>query len=149
MPKVEKSVVVMRPLEDVRNFLTPPTNLPLWLVGNESVEKVTPVTAAGGGEAWTYAWTYRMFGLLLSGFGRCFTDPEGRVVTFCTEGDIGSNWCLTLSEQEGAGTRIDLSVDYNVPIRLGGKVSEILLKSKNETVAQESLENIRKNLEIS
>lgn len=136
MPTVEKSIVVPRSLEKVRDFLATPTNLPLWLVGNESVSDVTPVTVAGGGEVWTYAWAYRMFGILLSGLGRCFTDPEGKVVTFCTEGDIGSNWCLTLSENGTTETRIVLHVEYNIPARLGGKVSELLLKGANETATQ-------------
>ena len=146
MPTVEKSIIVKRSLKEVRDFLATPAKLPLWLVGNESVSDITPVIVAGGGKVWTYAWEYRMFGILLSGLGRCFTDPEGKVVTFCTDGDIGSNWRLTLSENGATETRIELHVEYNIPTRLGGKVSELLLKGANETAAQESLENIRKKL---
>jgi len=142
MPKINKSININAPVEKVFAYITDPMNILEWLVG---VVEVTDVTGSGAGQH--YQWKYNMLGVPLRGETtvREHVPNERRV----TEGRGGatSRWTLTLAPHEG-GTKLDLEIDYTIPVPVLGKLAEQLVLKRNQREADLSMENIKERMEF-
>jgi carbon monoxide dehydrogenase subunit G len=141
MARVEKSITVDAPLERVFAYLKDPMSNLEWLPG---MIKVTKVSGEGVGAR--FRWVYRMAGIALEGESTALEFvPNERFVTGSKSG-ILSTWTWDFAPKDG-GTRIDLTVDYAVPIPVLGKLAEAVVVKQNERVLDTALENIRSRME--
>jgi uncharacterized membrane protein len=140
MAKVEKSATIDAPLERVFAYLKDPMSNLEWLPGMMEVTKVS-----GEGVGARFRWVYKMAGLALEGESTALEFvPNKRFVTESKSG-IVSTWNWDFAPNDG-GTRIDLTVDYVVPIPVLGKLAEAVVVKQNERVLDTALENIRSRM---
>jgi uncharacterized membrane protein len=141
MARVEKSVTVDAPVARVFAYLKDPMSNLDWLPGMMEVTKVS-----GEGVSARFRWVYRMAGIALQGESTALEFvPNERFVTESKSG-IVSIWNWDFAQKDG-GTRIDLMVDYVVPIPVLGKLAEAVVVRQNERVLDTALENIRSRME--
>lgn len=141
MARVEKSVTVDAPVERVFAYLRDPMSNLEWLPGMMEVTKVS-----GEGVGARFRWVYRMAGIALEGESTALEFvPNERFVTESKSGILSTwNWDFA---PDGGGTKIDLTVDYVVPIPVLGKLAEAVVVRQNERVLDTALENIRSRME--
>jgi uncharacterized protein YndB with AHSA1/START domain len=140
MERIEKSVVIDAPVEKVFAYLNDPTNALEWSPGHVDVRNLT----------WEenkrhFEWTYKMAGLLLRG-ETTDTFELNRQIFSETKGGGVSTWLWTFEPHDG-GTKLDLVVEYAIPIPVLGKVAEALVLRHNERDADLSLANIKDKME--
>lgn len=141
MAKVAKSVTIDAPVEHVFAYLRDPTSNLEWLPGMMEVTRVS-----GEGVGARFSWVYRMAGITLEGESTALEFvPNERFVTE-SKSSIISTWTWDFASKDG-GTRIDLVVDYVVPIPVLGKLAEALVVKQNEHVLDTALEKIRSRME--
>jgi uncharacterized membrane protein len=139
--KVEKSAHVDAPVERVFAYLRDPMSNLKWLPGMMEVTKVS-----GEGVGARFRWVYRMAGIAVEGESTALEFvPNERFVTESRSG-ILSTWTWDFAPKDG-GTKIDLTVDYVVPIPVLGKLAEAVVVKQNERVLDTALENIRSRME--
>ncbi|MFN2290822.1 MAG: SRPBCC family protein [Anaerolineae bacterium] len=141
MARVKKNTIIDAPLERVFAYLKDPMSNLEWLPGMMEVTKVS-----GEGVGARFRWVYKMAGLALEGESTALEFvPNKRFVTESKSG-IVSTWNWDFAPNDG-GTRIDLTVDYVVPIPVLGKLAEAVVVKQNERVLDTALENIRSRME--
>jgi carbon monoxide dehydrogenase subunit G len=142
MPKLNNSINISAPVEKVFAYVTDPTTGPEWLVG---WTEVTDVTGSGVGQH--YHWKYSMLGVPLRGETTVSEQvPNERSVTD-SKGGITSTFTFTFAPHEG-GTKLDVEIDYSIPVPVLGKLAEQLVLKRNQREAQMSMENIKERMEV-
>jgi uncharacterized protein YndB with AHSA1/START domain len=142
MSIINNSTNISAPVEKVFAYVTDPTNLPEWFVG---LTEVTDVTGPGVGQH--YHWKYSMIGIPLHGETTVAERvPNERSVTD-SKGGITSKLTFTFAPHEG-GTKLDLEIDYTIPVPVLGKLAEQLVFKRNQREAAMSMENIKERLEV-
>jgi uncharacterized protein YndB with AHSA1/START domain len=142
MPKLNNSINISAPVEKVFAYVTDPLATPEWLVG---ATEVTDVTGSGVGQH--YHWKYNMLGVPLRGETTVSEHvPNERRVTE-GKGGVTSTWTFTFAPHEG-GTKLDLELDYTIPVPVLGKLAEQLVLKRNQREADLSMQNIKERLEV-
>jgi len=72
--------------------------------------------------------------------------PNEREVTD-SKGGITSTFTFTFAPHEG-GTKLDLEIDYTIPVPVLGKLAEQLVLKRNQREAALSMQNIKERLEV-
>ena len=141
MERVEKSITIDAPVEKVFAYLRDPmSNLEIM----PSMVQVSQV--AGEGVGAEFRWVYRMAGMNLEGKSTVLEFvPDERFVTK-SQGGIESTWIWDFAPDNG-GTRIDLAVEYTVPIPVLGRLAESLVVRQNERELETTLANIKERVE--
>ena len=141
MQRVEKSITIDAPVEKVFAYLRDPmSNLEIM----PSMVQVSQV--AGEGVGAEFRWVYRMAGMNLEGKSTVLEFvPDERFVTK-SQGGIESTWIWDFAPDNG-GTRIDLAVEYTVPIPVLGRLAESLVVRQNERELETTLANIKERVE--
>jgi len=141
MAIINTSINIQAPVEEVFAYVTDPMNLPEWLVG---LVEVKDVTGAGVGQR--HHWTYNMIGMPLRGETTISEHvPNERWVTD-GKGGITSSFAFTFAPHE-SGTKLDLSIDYTIPVPVLGKLAEKLVLKRHQRDADASMENLKERLE--
>ena len=137
MAKVEKSITVNAPVEQVFAYVENPMNQLEYL---PSIVEVKDVTGQGVGAH--YRWTYKMTGLRFEGESMLneYIPNERMVVE--TKGGIASTWSWTFTPEDG-GTKVHLTVEYTIPVPVLGKLGEALVLKQNEREAGQAMANIK------
>ena len=100
----------------------------------------------GSGVGQHYHWKYNMLGVPLRGETTVSEHvPNERRVTE-SKGGATSRWTLTFAPHEG-GTKLDLEIDYTIPVPVLGKLAENLVLKRNQREADLSMENIKERME--
>jgi carbon monoxide dehydrogenase subunit G len=142
MSTINKSINIGAPVEKVFAYVTDPMNTLEWLVGTT---EVTDVTGSGVGQH--YHWKYNMLGVPLRGESTVSEQvPNERRVTQ-GKGGVTSTWTFTFAPHEG-GTKLDLELDYTIPVPVLGKLAEQLVLKRNQREADLSMENIKQRMEV-
>jgi uncharacterized membrane protein len=140
--KVQQTILINAPVEEVFAFVENPSNLPdLW----PSLERITHVERQPNG--WYSAnYVYRIAGMRFEGH----TDlieyvPNQRIITRSKAGVEGTlGWIF---QSEGGGTRLTIEADYTASVPVVGKIAEALLVRQHEQEAKILLANIKAKLE--
>jgi uncharacterized membrane protein len=141
MPKVHKSIDIKAPVKKVFSYLEDPRNEPDWMV---SLMDVTNVEGKGVGTH--FNWSYKMAGMRLNGEAERVEDiPEKRIVDK-TKGGVESTWVFNFSSH-GDTTTLDMDIDYSIPVPVIGKMAERLILKRNERESEQSILNIKENIE--
>ena len=141
MAKIEKSITINAPVEEVFAYVDDPMSQLEYLPSMVEVKDVT-----GQGVGAHYRWTFKMAGLRFEGETTMteYTPNERMVVQ--SKGGIVSTWNWTFTPEDG-GTKINLTVEYTVPIPVLGKLGEALVLKQNEREADQAMANIKAKLE--
>lgn len=142
MLKVVKSIHVEAPTQAVFTYVADSARNPEWI---PSLLDVRDVKGQGLGK--TYDWTYQMAGVNLTGTSEIVAWEEGALVVSQSSGSVTSSWRHQI-EPEGDGTRYTLTVTYEIPAKLGGALSEALLRRRNEREADLAVHNLKDHVEL-
>ena len=142
MPKINNSINISAPVEKVFAYVTDPLANLEWLVGTT---EVTDVTGSGIGQH--FQWKYNMLGVPLRGESTVSEHVPNERRVAQTKGGVTSTWAFTLAPHEG-GTKLDLELDYTIPVPVLGKLAEKLVLKRNQREADLSMENIKQRLEV-
>ena len=112
-----------------------------WL---PSMMEVRDVTGKGVGSH--FQWTYKMAGMRFQGETTVTEHvPDQRIVVE-SKGGIVSTWTWTF-EPHDEGTKLNLDIEYTVPVPVLGKLAEALVLKQNEREADLAMANIRAKME--
>ncbi|MDH3727906.1 MAG: SRPBCC family protein [Myxococcales bacterium] len=141
MPKISNSINISAPVEKVFGYVSDPMSALEWFVGMTEVKDVT-----GSGVGQHYQWKYTMIGVPLQGETTVIEHvPNERLVSE-GKGGIPSTFTFTFAPHE-VGTRLDMEIDYTIPVPVLGKLAEKLVFKRNQREAAMSMENIKERLE--
>ena len=141
MAKVVRDVFIKAPIEKVFSYISEPKNELEWL---PSITDVRDFVGEGVGKKWK--WSYKMFGISFKGNSELVEQVENEKYVYKTMGGIKSTWTFSV-KKEGDGTRLNLDVEYTIPIPVLGKVAEKLALAQNEKEADLAISNIKSRLE--
>jgi len=141
MARLEKSATINAPVEKVFAFIDDPIKQMEWLPSIMEVKDVT-----GQGVGCHYRWTYKMVGLRLNGESTITEHIPNKRLVEQSKGGIVSTWTWSF-EPNNSGTKIDLVVEYTVPIPVLGKLAEKLILKQNDQEAELALANIKLMME--
>jgi carbon monoxide dehydrogenase subunit G len=141
MAKIEKSITINAPVEEVFAYVDDPMSQLEYLPSMVEVKDVT-----GQGVGAHFRWTYKMAGLRFEGETTMtgYTPNERMVVQ--SKGGIVSTWNWTFTPEDG-GTKINLTVEYTIPVPVLGKLGEALILKQNERETGQAMANIKAKLE--
>jgi uncharacterized protein YndB with AHSA1/START domain len=142
MAKLEREVIINAPVEKVFQFVATPENFPeVW----PSMVDVTDVEALPGG-GHKFSWVYKMAGVKLNGESETVEYEENRRMVSETKGGIQSRFVWNFST-EGDGTKLQVDIEYTVPVPVAGKLAEGVVAKMNEREATTLVSNIKDRLE--
>jgi len=141
MAKVERSITINAPVEKVFAYISNPANEMEWLPSITDIRDIT-----GQGVGLRYGYTYKMLGLPFKGESEVIEyTPNQRYVTKGS-GGIQSTWTWTFNPEAG-GTRVDVVVEFTIPVPVLGKVGERLALGQVEREADMAAANIKARME--
>ncbi|NIO03735.1 MAG: hypothetical protein GTN74_03725 [Proteobacteria bacterium] len=141
MIKLERSITINAPLENVFAYVEDPELDLEWLPGLMEVWDVK-----GRGVETHYRWAYKMAGLRLEGEGAITEYIRNQRIVAQTKGGVVSNWTWNFEPHEG-GTKVNLSMEYTVPVPVLGKLAEALILKQNERELDLAMTNIKARIE--
>jgi uncharacterized membrane protein len=138
---VERSITINAPVEKVFSYIEDPTNELEWIPSLVEVEDVT-----GQGAEIHFRWAYKMAGIRLEGESTNTEYIPNKRIATQSKGGIVSTWTLTF-EPHDSGTKLNLVVEYTIPVPVLGKLAEALVLRQNEREADLALANIKDRME--
>jgi len=141
MLTINNSIHINAPVEKVFAYVTDPMSLLEWFVG---MTGVTDVSGSGVGQQ--SRWTYSMIGIPFSGESKLTEYVPNQRSVSKQEGGITSIITWTFAPHEG-GTKLDMHIDYTIPVPVLGKLAEKVVFKRNQREAQMSMENIKGTME--
>ena len=141
MAKVEKSISINAPVAKVFAYVGDPRTAPEFV---PSIVEVKDVTGEGVGQY--YRWTYKMIGMRFQGESTITEYVPDTKVVHKSKGGIASTWTWTF-EPENGGTKVNLTVEYTIPVPVLGKFAEMLVLRQNEREADLGMASLKARLE--
>ena len=141
MAKVERSITIDAPVEKVFSYISNPNN---ELESIPSITDIRDVTGEGLGRKW--GWTYKMVGFSLKGESEVIEYIPNQRLVHKSKGGIESTWTYTFNPENG-GTRLNVVVEYKIPIPVLGKVGERMVLNRTEREADLAMTNTKESLE--
>jgi uncharacterized membrane protein len=142
MAKIQKSVTINAPVQKVFDFMADPRNLPEVWPSMVEVKDVKPSSAGG----FNFGWTYKMAGVRIEGASETIEFIANKHnVTVSTKG-IQSKFTWDYKSGPG-GTKLDVQVEYTVPIPVLGKLAESFIIKQNDHESDALLANLKARME--
>jgi carbon monoxide dehydrogenase subunit G len=141
MAKVERSIIVNAPVEKVFSYISDPNN---ELDSIPSITDIRDIKGEGVGQKW--GWSYKMVGFSLKGESEVTEHIPNQRFVHKSKGGIQSTWTYTFSPENG-GTKLNVVVEYTIPIPVLGKVGERMVLNRTEREADLAMTNIKEKLE--
>ena len=138
MARVEKEVIVNAPVEKVFSYISEPNNLlEFW----PSLVEIKDVQSLPNG-GYSARWVYKMAGMRFDGTGEYTQVIPNHWIIIETKGGVSSTITWTFRSVQD-GTRVNLTVEYRVPIPLLGKLAEAIIVMMNEQEGDLMMANLR------
>jgi carbon monoxide dehydrogenase subunit G len=118
MQPVTASTIISNTPEAVLGYIADVRNRTFFL---PSLKAVSNIQGDPAGANTTWSWTWTLLGVEFKGTGHSTEYQPGQVYSFKTEGAIESTWTYRV-KPEGAGTRLSINVEYQVPDNLVSKI---------------------------
>ncbi len=141
MVKAEGSVVINAPAEKVFGLLIDSERLPEWM---PLLIDVSDIQGEGVGK--TFKWNYKFIGIKFQGKSEIVEEVTNRKSVFKSTAGIESVWTWDLA-QEGNGTKVDLVVEYTIPVPVLGKFAEPFVVKQGMKDIKHILETFKHLLE--
>jgi len=144
MAKIQKSLQISAPIEQVFDYPLDPDNLPeIW----PSLVEVKDIQRTPDGELSSYKWTYKMARMRFEGTTEITESIPNQRAVSKDSGGIQGTRIMTFESQEG-GTLLTVDVEYIIPIPLVGKLADPFILRQNENEADTFLANLKARMEI-
>jgi len=138
MITIGEAVTISVPLEKIFNYISTPNNLPkFW----PSLMEVTDVQSLPKG-GYKARYAYKMAGIHFKGTGEYTEIVPNKSLVIVTKGGISSVLTWIFRSQANR-TRVTLTVNYEIPVPLLGKLAEAVIKKMNEGELTSMLANLR------
>ena len=141
MEAIRKSIEIRTSTNQVFAYLADPRNDPEWVPSLMEVRNIS-----GSGVELRYEWTYKMVGFKLDGETRTLEQVPNERIVMTTHGGVDSKWIYALTPT-AEGTRFDLSVEYEIPLPVLGKLAEKLVARANERELGVAIQNVKDQCE--
>jgi carbon monoxide dehydrogenase subunit G len=141
MATIANSIHIEAPVDNVFAYVTDPMKLVEWMVGIMEVKDVT-----GSGVGQHYHWKYKMVGIPLQGESTISEHVPNERSVVDSKGGATSHFTFTFAPDEG-GTKLDLDIDYTIPLPVLGKPAEKLVLNRNRREIEMSMENVKERME--
>ena len=141
MEAIRKSIEIRATADQVFTYLANPENDPEWVPSLMEVRNIS-----GSGSEMRYDWTYKMVGFKLDGETRTVEHVPSERLVVTTHGGVDSKWTYQLTPT-AEGTRFDLSVEYEIPLPVLGKLAEKLVARANEREVEVAIQNAKDQCE--
>ena len=142
MVRIERNILINAPVEKVFAYHSDPKNSPEYWPSFQEVKDIESLPNGGN----KYNWVYKMAGIRLNGSTTTTEFEENKLLSIKSEGGIDSTFSYTY-QTEGDGTRLNLVVEYTVPIPVLGKLAESFILKMNEREADTVMANLKGLLE--
>ena len=141
MARVKKTITINAPVEQVFEYMDEVTNLPeIW---PSMVEVSDIVRLPNGGKK--YRWVYKMAGIRFEGTSEDIEYAVNERVVSKTSG-IESTFTWTYGSENG-GTKLNVEIEYVVPVPVLGRLAEAVIVKLNENEADVLLANLKARME--
>ncbi len=138
MVTIGEAVIINAPVGKIFDYISTPNNLPeFW----PSLVEVTDIKSLPKG-GYKARYVYKMAGMHFRGTGEYTEIVPNKSLVIMTQGGINSVLTWTFRSQ-GNITRVGLTVNYEIPIPLLGKLAEVVVKKMNERELTFMLANLR------
>jgi uncharacterized membrane protein len=141
MVKAEANIIINAPVEKVYGLLIDSEKLPEWM---PLLVEVHDVQGKGVGQK--YKWTYKFMGIKFEGANEVTEQVENQKTVIKSKAGIDSIWTWNFTE-EGGGTKVDVLVEYTIPIPVLGKFAENFVVKQGSRDVKHALETLKHMLE--
>ena len=138
MAKIDKEVWVNAPIEKIFDYINEPSNLPEFWPSLIEIKDVQSLPNGG----YSARWVYKMAGMRFEGTGEYTQIIPNQWFVIKTKGGIRSTIIWTFRSKENR-TRVTLTIEYNIPIPLFGKLAEAIIVKMNEQEADLMMAHLR------
>lgn len=139
MSRVAKSITVNAPPEVVMEYIADVRNHPAFIGPLKSVDDVEGDPREPG-TSWT--WKFVMAGVELVGDAETVSYEPARGFSYRTTSGALSTFVYRAAP-DGAGTRVTLEVEYELPRTVLGRMERSVLENLNDSDAQRAVENLK------
>jgi uncharacterized protein YndB with AHSA1/START domain len=122
-------------------YVTDPTRMAEWLPSMVETRNII-----GSGEGQQYEWTYKLVGALFRGQTVVIEHVPSELAVHQTIGAVNSTWTFRV-EPVDDGTRFRLSIVYEVPMPVLGKLAERIVAKRDIRSICLALVNAKETLE--
>jgi ribosome-associated toxin RatA of RatAB toxin-antitoxin module len=143
MPKIERSITINAPVSKVFEYIADPNLTPEWLPGMIETKDIKQ-TEDGVGS--THNWVYKISGRTFEGKNITEEFMQDKKIVIRSEGSIKTLWNWNFASEDDS-TKLDLSVEYTVPMPVLGRLAEKVVLKQNEREADLALANIKDKME--
>lgn len=141
MAKVERSITINAPVDRVFAYITDLANEIEYI---PSVTDIRDITGTGVGQR--CGWTYKMMGIPLKGEAEITEYIPNQRYVLKSKGGILSTWAWTF-KAEASKTRLNVVVEYIIPVRILSKLGDAIVQRLNEREADLAMANIKERME--
>lgn len=139
--KVHEEVSINASVEKVFAYIYNAEQSVEWL---PSIQEMTNARMIDGVSAWDFK--YKMMGFRFEGISKRAQDIPNQKIVFEISGMVPSKWVWLLNESND-GTKLDLTIDYEIPMPALSRLTEGFIKRANENEAKAAMQNIKARLE--
>lgn len=143
MFKASATMVVNAPIQKVFEYTASPENGPMFIpnLNQNSDISITPTQV---GQKWN--WRYNMVGMDITGSAEVTEIQAPHSWKLKSTGGANSTWAFTFAD-EGAGTKVTLEIEYDMPEGVMGKLSSNAIEKINQKTVEDSLQHLKTILE--
>jgi uncharacterized protein YndB with AHSA1/START domain len=130
MLKLSKTITIAAPPEKVFDVISDTANIPEIWRNLSNVRNLKQIPNGGH----SFQFDYSMAGIRIEGSSKDLEYiPPRRIVTQTTGGIISTLTWVFEPQRNGIETNLVLGIQYEVPVRLVGRLAEIVVAKINET----------------
>jgi coenzyme Q-binding protein COQ10 len=141
MVKAEANIIINAPVEKVFGLFNETEKLPDWMPLLIEVHDIQ-----GDGVGKKFKWTYKFIGIKFEGMSEIAEQVENKKVVVKSKAGIESIWTWKFSP-EGSGTKVDVVVEYTIPVPVLGKFAESFVVKQGTNDVKHTLETLKHVLE--
>lgn len=141
MVKAEANIMINAPVEKVFGLVIDTEKLPDWM---PLLIEVHDIKGEGVGK--TFKWTYKFIGVKFEGMSEIVERVENKKAVVKSKAGIESVWTWNFNP-EGGGAKVDLLVEYTIPVPVLGKFAEGFVVKQGARDVNDVLENLKHVLE--
>jgi uncharacterized membrane protein len=143
MHKIERTLDIKAAPQRIYEFLVQPPNLlSIW----PNLVSVSNVLQGKGG-ANDFDWVFKMAGVQMKGHATVEEAQPARLLRYRNKSGIPSTFIWTFAGLDGSGTRLGLTVEYDMPRNVIGRITEAIVAKINERDLDTMLGNLKDVME--
>ena len=141
MVKAEASIMINAPVEKVFGLVIDTEKLPDWM---PLLMEVHDIQGEGVGKK--FKWTYKFIGIKFEGMSEIVERIENQKTVVKSKAGIEAVWTWNFNP-EGGGTKLDVLVEYTIPVPVLGKFAENFVVKQGTRDVKHALETLKHMLE--